>query len=144
MSLYNQLSNISPLNYVEEIEKKISEILKLLSSVSIIVLTLGSDGAMACVRTLKENNFEFIKVPSIQVNVIDTTGAGDTFLGYFIATLSKENTYDGWKDIPSIRKALQRASVAGGLACERLGAMTSIPSEKEVDQRLIQYQSSNM
>ena len=54
---------------------------------------------------------------------MDTTAAGDTFIGYFLA--SRIDGYD-------IQKALFFASRASGIAVSRKGAMESIPVREEV------------
>ena len=59
----------------------------------------------------------------IDYPVLDTTAAGDTFIGYFLA--SRIDGYD-------IQKALFFASRASGIAVSRKGAMESIPVREEV------------
>ena len=58
------------------------------------------------------------------VDAVDTTGAGDTFVGYLLAAL-----VDGLAPAA----ALTRACVAGALATTRAGATPSIPTAAEVD-----------
>ena len=84
-----------------------------------IVLTLGSDGAM-----YRDNNSVFTE-PATSVSVVDTTAAGDTFAGYFLADLLAGQSPD---------MALATASHAAGLAVSCAGATASIPQRKEVDQ----------
>ncbi|MEA4859905.1 MAG: PfkB family carbohydrate kinase, partial [Sphaerochaeta sp.] len=55
--------------------------------------------------------------------VVDTTAAGDTFIGYYLASLARGL---------GVRDALKFASKAAGLAVSRPGAMASIPLEGEV------------
>ena len=57
------------------------------------------------------------------VKAVDTTGAGDTFTGYFLAGVEK-----GW----GIHDILKRASIASAIAVSRAGAAASIPTLKEV------------
>lgn len=83
-----------------------------------LLLTLGKDGGLYSSKDTK------IKFDSFKTNAIDTTGAGDTFLGYFLANISKGE---------EIKKSLNLASLAAGLACRKKGAATSIPSLKEVE-----------
>ena len=64
-----------------------------------------------------------IRQPSFCVDVVDTTAAGDTFMGYFVAELSKGTNY---------AKALKIASAASALTVSRMGAAPSIPSYDEV------------
>lgn len=86
-----------------------------------VVVTLGHRGC--CVRLAGE----FIFQPAFDVTPIDTTGAGDTFCGTLVAALSHEA--DLQQALPN---ALRLASAAGALACTRLGAQSSIPSQAEV------------
>lgn len=84
---------------------------------SAVVLTLGGDG----VRYGKgQDRFShgIFKVP-----VVDTTAAGDTFCGYFLACLAK-----GMEP----REALRTASMASALAIGVKGAAVSIPTWEEV------------
>lgn len=83
-----------------------------------LLLTLGKDGGMYSSKDAK------IKFDSFKTNAIDTTGAGDTFLGYFLANISKGE---------EIKKSLKLASLAAGLACSKKGAAASIPRLKEVE-----------
>jgi ribokinase len=83
-----------------------------------VVVTLGGDGAMLLA------NGEVTHMNSPSVDVVDTTGAGDTFVGYFLAGVA-----DGMND----HDALQRACLAGSIAVTRQGAITAIPDRSEVD-----------
>lgn len=83
-----------------------------------LLLTLGKDGGMYSSKDTK------IKFDSFKTNAMDTTGAGDTFLGYFLANISKDE---------DLEKSLKLASLAAGLACSKKGAAASIPSLKEVE-----------
>ena len=83
-----------------------------------VVVTLGGDGAMLLA------NGEVTHMNSPSVDVVDTTGAGDTFVGYFLAGVA-----EGMND----HDALQRACLAGSIAVTRQGAITAIPDRSEVD-----------
>ena len=82
-----------------------------------VVVTLGRRGACARVdgRILMQAAFP--------VTPVDTTGAGDTFCGAFVAALA------GGQDVA---EALRQASAAGALACTRHGAQSSIPTHADV------------
>ena len=92
-----------------------------------VVVTLGAHGC--CARHLGAWHLQ----TSFAVNVVDTTGAGDTFCGSLAAALGQGQTMD---------QALRHASAAGALACTRLGAQSSIPLAAEVG-ALIQAQDTN-
>lgn len=83
----------------------------------IIALTLGSKGA-----TLVRNN-EHVSVSAPTVTVVDSTGAGDTFVGYFLAGIIT--------GLPP-EKALERACAAGALAVTVAGATPGIPDLQAV------------
>lgn len=86
-----------------------------------IVLTLGDKG---CMYHDSENDAYH---PAFSVDVVDTTAAGDTFMGYFVASIGSGMSY---ADI------LERASAASAIAVSRLGASASIPTAAEVDAAL--------
>ncbi len=82
-----------------------------------IVLTLGADGSWFSDR--KNTVFQ----PIFQVEVVDTTAAGDTFLGYF---LSK------YVETADPKLALKIATRAAAIAVSRPGAAASIPFPEEL------------
>jgi len=82
-----------------------------------IVLTLGKDGAKYA-----EGDVTY-EQPVFKVQAVDTTAAGDTFTGYFLAGL-----IDGM-DIPEVLKMSAKAS---SIAVTRKGAVQSIPMRGEV------------
>ena len=86
-----------------------------------LVLTLGGEGAW------HQHGDERLHQPAWPVMTVDTTGAGDTFIGYFMAALQAE--------LP-VRECLRRASAAAALAVQRPGAAESIPDAPEVDRLL--------
>jgi ribokinase len=83
-----------------------------------IVLTLGEDGV------LYRDSAQELSHGIYKVQVVDTTAAGDTFTGYFIANIA------GGKD-PA--EALRLASIASALAVTKPGASSSIPTREEVE-----------
>jgi len=81
-------------------------------------ITLGKEGTMLVHQKNK------ITVPSITVKPIDTTGAGDAFVGAVLYQLSKYSlqkiqdlSAEEWKEIITI------ANIAGARTCEYMGAM---------------------
>lgn len=83
-----------------------------------IVLTLGAKGAIYA------DAGQRIEQPASSVKAVDTTAAGDTFVGYFLATLASG-------DDASV--ALDVASRAAALCVTRPGAADAIPSRREVE-----------
>ncbi|MFK7858757.1 MAG: ribokinase [Granulosicoccus sp.] len=83
-----------------------------------LVLTLGAKGAM-----LQRGELQ-LSAKAMKVAAVDTTGAGDTFVGYFLASLMT-----GLDD----QSALQRSCAAGALSVTKPGAAPSIPTRAELD-----------
>ena len=83
-----------------------------------VIVTLGKDGALAARRG------ELLCVQAPVVRAVDTTGAGDAFTGTFIALLDADAPLD---------EALERAAIAGSLACMTAGAQASRPERTVVD-----------
>ncbi|PEP25443.1 ribokinase [Bacillus wiedmannii] len=82
-----------------------------------LLMTEGSKGVRF------HNGTEIVHVPSIAVDVVDTTGAGDTFNGALAVALSEGET---------LQKAIRFANIAGGLSVTRLGAQGGMPTRDRV------------
>ncbi len=82
---------------------------------SALVLTLGEEGSIYCDARGK------IRQNAYKASAVDTTAAGDTFTGYFLATLGKGTAF-----------ALDSASRASAITVSRMGASSSIPFYDEV------------
>ncbi|MDY2777878.1 MAG: ribokinase [Collinsella sp.] len=87
-----------------------------------VVLTVGSEGSLC------RCGDEVVRCPALKVEVADTTAAGDTFAGYYLAELATGSS-------PS--RALKVASVASAIAVSREGAAPSIPQRNEVEACLL-------
>ena len=83
----------------------------------ILVITLEHLGSL-----VKINN-EFKLVPSIKVESIDSTGAGDIYHGAFTHFIA--NGY-------SLLDAMHFANIAGALSVKKIGSKNSMPSKEEV------------
>ena len=82
-----------------------------------VILTLGSKGSVY-------KDASYTHAQSIyEVDVVDTTGAGDTYSGYFISSIIEGKTVDEAMDI---------ASKASSITVTRQGAATSIPTKAEL------------
>jgi ribokinase len=94
----------------------------LLERVPEAVITLGSEGALYGSRS-----GERLRVPAVKVKAVDTTAAGDTFVGALAVARAE--------GLPAAA-ALRFASVAAALSVQREGASTSMPSRAEIDDAL--------
>jgi len=82
-----------------------------------VVCTMGKNGALVFD---KEEYF----FPAYHVKPIDTTGAGDTFLGFYVGSMTKRM---------NIRECLKYATAAAALSIQKKGASASIPTLVEVE-----------
>lgn len=82
-----------------------------------VIVTLGAQGCLAWHRG------HVVRQGAFPVEVVDTTGAGDTFCGALVAAMARGL---------SMQECLKEASAASALACTKLGAQSSIPSREEV------------
>ena len=88
-----------------------------------LVVTRGAAGAIVL---LAEGSA--LEVPALSVDPVDTTGAGDTFVGVLAAALNLGSSFE---------QALSRASAAAGLACLAYGAQTAMPDAEAIDVAMV-------
>ncbi|TMR07225.1 ribokinase [Nonomuraea turkmeniaca] len=91
----------------------------LLERVEEAVITLGSEGALYGSRS-----GERVRVPAVEVKAVDTTAAGDTFVGALAVARAER--------LP-MADALRFASTAAALSVQREGASTSMPTRWEIE-----------
>lgn len=93
----------------------------------IITVTLGKEGTFVSTKTLKRT------VPSVSVLPIDTTGAGDAFIGcllYQIGTLSSfEVVFD---DDENLLRMVAIANKAGAITTTKFGAIAALPTLEQL------------
>ena len=102
---------------VNEHERAIALSGENLAGIPVVITTLGARGASI------ERELGIINIPAPRVDVVDTTGAGDTFCGAFCASLARgESTID----------AVGLATRAGALATTGLGARSAMPTRGDM------------
>lgn len=84
-----------------------------------VLRTLGGEGADAYAQDVE------CKVSALPVDAVDTTAAGDCFVGVLASALDR-----GF----SLEAAMRRASAAAAIACSRSGSQSSIPLAVETDE----------
>lgn len=97
-----------------------------LNSVEGVVVT---DGEHGCAYCLAENEGT---IPSFSVPVIDTTGAGDSFVAGFIHQLCQSGIHS-LADAQTARQVISYANAAGALTTTKPGAIAAQPTASEVE-----------
>jgi len=114
----------------EEILAKLRE--TKLAGLTGIIMTRGADGVIA---SLKGGEIISAGAGKVEGGVKDTTGAGDCFTGYFATLLSTLPTPSPLTS-KKLKPILEIACQAAAICVEKHGAMESVPSLKEVKERM--------
>ena len=88
-----------------------------------VIITLGSAGAFY--HTEKEHGI----VPAFKVDAVDTTAAGDTFIGALSSTLQP--------DLSNLKEAILYGNLASSVAVQSYGAQPSIPYREALEQSAV-------
>jgi ribokinase len=91
-----------------------------------VIVTLGANGALVVNKEITKH------VPPFKVDVVDTTAAGDAFIGGFASALLQSK---------SIEDAVRYGCACGSLATTKFGAQPSLPTREEVE-RFVDAQQS--
>lgn len=90
-----------------------------------VIVTLGSKGALIV------DKYTGTHVDTFKVGVVDTTAAGDAFIGGFAVALGSAG---------SLADAVRYGCACGALACTKFGAQPSLPTKEEVE-KFIRYRT---
>jgi len=107
-----------PVETLEQVETATRNLLA--RGVECVVVTLGARGAL-----LVPADQPAIHIPSFPVQVVDTTAAGDSFVGAFAVALGEGLSFE---------EAVKSGCAAGSLAATGLGAQPSIPYRVQINQ----------
>ncbi|MGL5348767.1 MAG: carbohydrate kinase family protein [Peptostreptococcaceae bacterium] len=93
-----------------------------------ILMTLGKQGTVLSINGVRSD------IESIKVNMIDSTGAGDAFIGSVLASLSKEKSArDASTDVELMKHIVKIANIVGAKTTENYGAIESIPRLEDLE-----------
>ena len=101
----------------------------LLNKNQVAVVTLGSKGS------LFYKGGKTVSVPTYPVKPVDTTGEGDAFYSYFLASLVNHPNFINNEE--EIIKYLKRANIAGCLCTLKKGAINTAPNSEEIEEFLL-------
>lgn len=92
----------------------------------VVAITLGAEG------TLISNGEEITVVPSIKIKQVDSTGAGDSFVGAVLKQIAdlkykKNIDFEDWK------KIIVYANKVGAITCTNYGAIDSMPYAEDIE-----------
>ena len=111
---------LGPLLGTEDNEEAAELLLK--RGVKLVLISLGEKGAFYATPDFRGT------VPSFEIEVTDTTGAGDAFLAAALVHLSETD----WTE-ERVKEAARRGTAAGALACTDYGAMGALPTKDELE-----------
>ena len=98
--------------------------------VKTIFVTLGAKGCFLSTPGMAQI------IPAFKVNAIDTTGAGDAFVGGALFKISSmQNVHS--MEYSKLVEVVRFAQKVSAYVCEKVGAMTALPTEIEVDKRTL-------
>ena len=89
----------------------------------LILVTLGKDGARYHLAGKQD------VVAGKALKPVDTTGAGDAFVGGLLAGLSQ---HSDWKEISVLEQIIRQANACGALATTAKGAMSALPNKAQL------------
>ena len=90
----------------------------------ILLVTKGKHGV-----TVYDRDGNCFSRDAVDVKVVDTTGAGDCFIGSILYNLSAKNAY---LNIESMKQAVDFASYGCGIVIGKRGAMEAMPTQQEI------------
>lgn len=93
----------------------------------LITITRGKDG------TLLYYQEKQMTIPSIKIEALDTTGAGDCFIGTLLGSISKLKDAHLFFESDVCKELVRDANVAAALTCTKYGAIEAIPTRAEIE-----------
>lgn len=98
--------------------------------VSVVAVTLGADGALVCTKEGSRI------VPGFKADMVDTTGAGDSFWGGFLKCLLDSGKRPEDIGLEEAAEFAMYGNAVASLCVEKRGAIPAMPSVEEIEERL--------
>lgn len=98
--------------------------------ISVVAVTLGADGALVCT---KEGS---MIVPGYKADMVDTTGAGDSFWGGFLKCLIESGKKPENVSLQEAAEFAKYGNAVASLCVEKRGAIPAMPSLDVISERL--------
>ena len=93
----------------------------------VITITLGGEGTLLSTEDFK------MTIPSIDVTPVDTTGAGDAFIGCLLFQIAAlHDPFEILENMGTLAKMVAKANKAGAITTTNFGAIPSLPTHSEV------------
>lgn len=97
------------------------------SGAKVIAITLGKDGTLVSTEKMQE------VVPSIKVSPVDTTGAGDAFIGCLLHQIAQLNNFHRiYHETELLSRMVKKANQAGAITTTKFGAIAALPTEEDL------------
>ncbi|KAF5810067.1 putative fructokinase [Helianthus annuus] len=97
-------------------------------NLKLLLVSEGPDGCRYYTQKFKG------RVPGVKVKAVDTTGAGDAFVGGILSVLASDTNL--YKDEKKLREALLFANACGALTVTKKGAIPAMPTRDEIQKIL--------
>lgn len=116
---------------INELDEAVTSLRSQFSMIRLVLVTDGKNGAHAFCSGIKASCPTFL-----EVKTIDTTGAGDTFMGYCLSYLLDRGLDKVFDElgVAELNEMLRGANAAASLVTTRKGALCAMPSDIEISQ----------
>ncbi len=114
---------------LEEIKPAVQQLLSQYPNIKLIFATLGKEGCYYQMGTKSGNS------PAFTVKTIDTTGAGDTFIGTCLYQIAQKGSLNF--SLPELEEMAALANAAASLITTRRGALNAVPTLEEIETLLL-------
>ncbi len=95
----------------------------------IITVTLGKEGTLVSISNTQQT------IPSIKVKPVDTTGAGDAFIGCLLHQIAELDNFNRiFEDKKTLFKMVEVANKAGAITTTKFGAIIALPDKKQLQE----------